>query len=64
MPWVRFTGNFNFAVTPAVTIAYRAGMTQFVHRRCADKAVASGRAEIIGRPAGYSASKGKRNGQA
>lgn len=47
MPWVRFTGKFDF--TPAkqrlVTVAYKAGAVENVTRECADTAVAAGRAE-------------------
>ncbi|HEY0120552.1 MAG TPA: hypothetical protein VGC14_02125 [Rhizobium sp.] len=64
MPWVRFIRSFNFAITPAVTIAYRAGMVEFVHRRCADKAVSGGRAEIVVRPGERTAPKGKHHGKA
>ncbi len=64
MPWVHFTRDFNFAVTPAVTIAYRVGMVEFVHRRCAGEAVAKSRGRIVDRPAGRKASKGKRHGKA
>lgn len=61
MPWVKFIANYNFVVTPAVTIAYKAGMVEFVHRRCATLAVAAGRAERTERPEGRFAAKGKRS---
>lgn len=44
MAWVRFTGDYNFRPTYAVTIAYKAGMTQNVTRECATLAIAAGKA--------------------
>ncbi len=64
MPWVLFVRNFNFEVTPSVTIAYRAGMTEFVHQTCADKAIALDRGTIVRRPPGRKSRKGKGNGAA
>jgi hypothetical protein len=52
MPWVRFTGNYDF--TPArqrgVTLAYLAGMERNVTRECARKAKDKGRAQTIPAP--------------
>lgn len=47
MPRVRFTQNFNYEITPAVTRAYKAGWEGVVKRDCADKAVAAGRAALV-----------------
>lgn len=44
MPWISFTADYDWKPTPAVTIAYKAGMTQFVTRACATLAVAAGKA--------------------
>ncbi len=49
MPRVRFTQNFNYDITPAVTRAYKAGWEGVVKRDCADKAVAAGRAVLVTR---------------
>lgn len=49
MPRVRFTQNFNYEITPAVTRAYKAGWEGVVKRDCADKAVAAGRAVLVTR---------------
>lgn len=44
MPWVRFTADHDWKPRPAVTIAYKAGMTLNVPGAAADEAVARGRA--------------------
>lgn len=53
MPWIRFTGHFDWRV-PAhkglVTIAYKAGTTRFVTRQCAADAIAAGKGELTTRP--------------
>lgn len=49
MPRVRFTQNFNYEITPAVTRAYKASWEGVVKRDCADKAVAAGRAVLVTR---------------
>lgn len=41
---VRFTSNFNYAPTPQVTTAYKAGMEMTVKRECAEQAIAAGKA--------------------
>jgi hypothetical protein len=50
--WLRFTADFNFKPSPAVTISYRAGMTKNVTRACAAAAVAAAKAEPTERPPG------------
>lgn len=50
MAWVRFTSDYDFKATPGSTIAYKAGMTQNVTRRCATLAIASGKAVRLKTP--------------
>lgn len=49
MPRVRFTQNFNYEITPAVTRAYKAGWEGVVKRDCAEKAMAAGKAVLATR---------------
>lgn len=44
MAWVRFTHDYNFAATPAVTIAYKTGMVMNVPSPAAVQAIAAGKA--------------------
>lgn len=44
MPWVRFTGAFDFRPTPVVTLAFPAGAVRLVTTPCARAAKASGAA--------------------
>jgi len=44
MPRVRFTADFDYKPTRAVTVAYKAGMHCLVKRDCADQAIAAGKA--------------------
>lgn len=46
---VRFTRHFDWRPHPRQVIAYRAGMVLPVTRRCAEKAIAAGAAEKVGR---------------
>ena len=48
--WVKFVGNFSFKPTPQTTIDYPAGMVCQVTSRCAEKAIAAGKAEQLARP--------------
>lgn len=52
MPWVLFTANFDFhpPENRFSFVAYKAGMIQFVRRVCAERAIASGKAEPTVRP--------------
>lgn len=59
MAWVTFTADFLFHVTARSSIAYKAGMTVSVVRRCADEAVAAGVAKAVKAP-----SRGNKNGAA
>lgn len=52
MPWVRFVRDFDWWPQPRVTIAYKAGSVVLVTRRCAERAVAAGRAVRVARPRG------------
>jgi hypothetical protein len=48
MPWVRFTGDFNWSPVRhrnRVTVAYKAGMRLNVPRACRDAAAAAGKME-------------------
>lgn len=47
MPWVRFTGNFNWVDPrlPAVTKAFKRGSSLLVTTACAKAAIAAGKAE-------------------
>ena len=42
--WVRFTADFDWKPMPAVTIAYRDGMTLSVTTRCGAAAIDAGKA--------------------
>lgn len=51
MPWVQFTGDFDWRVGTRTT-AYKTGMVQLVKQACRDAAVSAGRAVDADRPAG------------
>ena len=53
MPWVCFTGNFDWQ-PPNVRwmIAYRKGTTHLVKQEVADKAIRDGKAVAVERPKG------------
>lgn len=56
MPWVRFTGDFDFKPKTSVTQAFRAGSVKLVTTACAKAAVTAGRAENTRKPkAGHDA---------
>lgn len=44
MPWLRFTGNFDWKPKASVTLGYRVGDVCNVTRGCAEKALAAGKA--------------------
>ncbi len=44
MTWVHFTNDFDWKPSQPVTIAYKAGSTKNVTRRCAERAIADGKA--------------------
>lgn len=44
---VRFLADFDYKPTRSTTIAYRAGMEAFVRKKCAERAMALGKAEPI-----------------
>lgn len=48
MPWVKFTSDMDYRLTPQCVRAYKAGMQLLVSQACADSAVAAGKAELIG----------------
>lgn len=50
MAWVKFTEDFDCWPSPQVTIAYKAGMTLNVTRRCAESAKAKGKAVSCASP--------------
>lgn len=50
MPWIRFSGDFNHRVTPAVTVAYKAGWSGLVTTPYAAAAIASGKASRLKTP--------------
>ncbi|MCM0752224.1 hypothetical protein DEA98_16095 [Brucella pseudogrignonensis] len=50
MPWIKFSGDFNHRVTPAVTVAYKAGWSGLVTTPCAAAAIASGKASRLKTP--------------
>lgn len=50
MAWVRFTADFDWKPTPRSVIAYKAGHELSVTKRCADAAVAAGKAEAVPTP--------------
>lgn len=52
MPWIRFLEDFDWKPTPAVTVAYRSGMTMLVTTACAKAALAKGSAERTSKPRG------------
>lgn len=52
MPRVRFTQDFDWRATPAVTMAYKAGTVDLVTTPCAEAAIAAGKAEAVQRPKG------------
>lgn len=47
MARVRFTADFDYRVSPAFLIAYKAGQERTVKRDCCEKAVAKGKAVEI-----------------
>ncbi|OAM77701.1 hypothetical protein A3840_08705 [Devosia elaeis] len=49
MPWVRFKADFDWRPRQGVTIAYKAGMHLLVTTRCAEAAIAAGKAEREGK---------------
>lgn len=52
MPWVRFTGRFDWRPAHLVRVTFTAGAERLVTTRCAKAAVAAGKAEWIKRPDG------------
>jgi hypothetical protein len=53
MPWVRFTGDFDWSPVRhrnRVTVAYKAGMHLNVPRACRDAAAAAGKIEMAESP--------------
>lgn len=46
MPWVVFLGNFDFSLTAKCMRAYRSGRVVLVMQRCADAAIAAGKARL------------------
>lgn len=50
MPWVEFTNDFTFRLTPAVTTSYKAGWRGNVTTRCASAAITAGKAERVSTP--------------
>lgn len=50
MPWVRFTGNFDWKPTLKVMFAYRKGSIHLVHSKCYELAIKAGKAVPIERP--------------
>jgi hypothetical protein len=64
---IRFIRDFDYHPTPQVTIAYKAGMTEFVRLECAEQAVAKGAAEhvsVAGIPSGLARTVRRRRKQA
>lgn len=56
--WVRFTQDFAWSPPEKrgrVIIEYRTGMTLFVRRKCAEKAIAAGVAEAVTKGENYNA---------
>lgn len=54
---VRFIADFDYSPTKQITIAYKAGMVEFVRLECAQQAIAAGKAELRSVPAMPSALK-------
>jgi hypothetical protein len=50
MPWVRFTANFDWSPRRNVEISYKADCAYLVTTRCANEAVAKGKADKIRKP--------------
>lgn len=50
MPWVRFTADFDFRPSPAVTIAYLKGQVRLVTRACSARAKEARKAEAASKP--------------
>ena len=50
MPWVEFTGNFEFRPSPSTSIDYIEGMRLSVTEACAAQAVAAGKAKRVPTP--------------
>lgn len=46
MPWVVFLGSFDFRLTAKCMRAYRSGPAVLVMQRCADEAIAAGKARL------------------
>lgn len=44
MPWLRFTGDFDWKPKPSVTVAFLNGQERLVTTPCANAAVARGKA--------------------
>lgn len=47
MPRVRFVSDYDYKPKPGVTIAYKTSWSGLVHRACAERAVALGKAEYV-----------------
>ena len=58
--WVQFLEDFDWRASPAVTIAYKAGMIECVTRACAEEAGVC--AVTVARPKSRTSRKGWRNG--
>jgi hypothetical protein len=66
MAWVRFTADFDFKPSAAVTVGYLAGMVENVTTRCAAKTVAAGKAVRVketGKDAEPEVSDGRREAE-
>ncbi len=50
MAWVRFREDYNWRASKRGMVQYRAGQSLNVPRRCADEAIAAGKAEVIEAP--------------
>lgn len=50
MPRVKFLKDFDWKPKPAVTLAFKAGSEHLVTTRCAQAAIAKGRAEAVKTP--------------
>lgn len=47
---IKFLRDFDYHPAPSITIAYKAGMVQFVRLECAQQAVSGGYAEHVPAP--------------
>lgn len=50
MPWVKFIQDFDFRVSKRAFTAYKKNEIYLVHSRCAQQAIAMGRAVATERP--------------